>query len=85
MPYNPNLPQENTLIDAAQMREQLQALNADTQTRATQAALAAALASTSNNTNGVATLGQSADSNYNQSQIQDILNKLDELITALRR
>ncbi|MGB8166847.1 MAG: hypothetical protein WCF18_05110 [Chthoniobacteraceae bacterium] len=85
MPYDPNLPQENTLIDAAQMRAQLQALNADTQTRVTQGELAAAIAGTSNNSNAVGTLGQGADSSYNQTQIQDILNKLDELINALRR
>ncbi len=40
---------------------------------------------TSNNSNGVGTLGQSADSNYQQSQMQDVMNKLDELINALRR
>ncbi len=40
---------------------------------------------TSNNTNGVSTLGQSADFNYNQSQMQDVLNKLDEFINAARR
>lgn len=85
MPFDPNLPQENTLIDAVQMRAQLQALNDDTQTRATQGDLAAAIAGTSANSNSVGTLGQGADSSYNQTQIQDILNKLDELINALRR
>lgn len=39
----------------------------------------------SNNTNNVSTLGQSADGSYNQTQMQDVLNKLDELISALRR
>jgi len=47
--------------------------------------LAEAIAATSNNSNGVATLSQSADGSYNQTQTQDILNKLDELIQALRR
>jgi hypothetical protein len=32
----------------------------------------------------VSTLGQGADESYNQSQMQDVLNKLDELIKALR-
>lgn len=49
------------------------------------AALASAIGGTSNNSNGVATLGQSADPNYQQSQIQDLINKVDELINALRR
>jgi hypothetical protein len=40
---------------------------------------------TSANTNAVSTLSQPADSNYNQTQMQDMLNKMNELITALRR
>lgn len=51
----------------------------------TNAALASAIGGTSNNSNAVATLGQSADPNYQQSQIQDLINKVDELINALRR
>ena len=43
------------------------------------------LSQTSNNTNNVATLGQTEDSSYNQQQMQDVLNKLDELMNALRR
>lgn len=43
------------------------------------------IAGTSNNTNNVSTPGQSADSNYNQSQMQDVLNKLDEFLNAARR
>jgi hypothetical protein len=44
-----------------------------------------AISGTSNNSNGVSTLGQGADGSYNQSQMQDVLNKLDELINAPRR
>ena len=51
----------------------------------TAAALAAAITTTSSNTNNVTTLGQSAEGNYNPTQMQDVLSKLDELITALRR
>ena len=71
------------------MRSQLTALNADIQQRATindlNNAIANALAQMSNNSNGVSTMGQGADGSYNQSQMQDVLNKLDELINALRR
>ena len=71
------------------MRSQLTSLNADIQQRATindlNNAVANAIAGTSNNSNGVGTLGQGADGGYNQSQMQDVLNKLDELINALRR
>ncbi len=71
------------------MRAQFIALNADAQTRATTAevnsAISSAVAGTSSNSNNVATLNQSADYNYNQTQMQDVLNKLDELINTLRR
>ncbi len=33
----------------------------------------------------MATLGQTADANYQPAQIQDLINKVDELIGALRR
>ncbi|MDZ4405461.1 hypothetical protein [Prosthecobacter sp.] len=48
-------------------------------------AISNAISGTSNNTNSVSTLGQSADFNYSQSQMQDVLNKLDEFINAARR
>ena len=49
------------------------------------AAISNAVSGTSNNSNAVSTLNQSADSNYNPSQIQALMDKMDELITALRR
>ena len=76
MPFDPNLPQEDTLVDAAQMRDQLNGLND---------AIANGIAGTSSNSNAVGTLAQAADGNYNQGQIQSILDKIDELINALRR
>jgi hypothetical protein len=51
----------------------------------TKAALAGAIAGTSNNSKAVTTIGQSADPNYQQSEIQDLINKVDALINALRR
>jgi hypothetical protein len=44
-----------------------------------------ALSSTSANTNGVGTLGLTANPDYDQSQLQQLANKVDELINALRR
>ena len=85
MPFDPSLPQENTLIDAVQMRQQLNALNDDIQTRATHAELSTAIEGTSANTNNVTTLNMNAEPNYEQNQIQAILQKLDEVILALRR
>jgi hypothetical protein len=48
-------------------------------------ATANAMAQTSNNSNGVGTLGSGADGGYNHQPMQDIINKVDELINALRR
>jgi len=48
-------------------------------------ALIGTLSQTSNNSNGVAMMGESADASYNQPQMQNLLNKMDELINALRR
>ena len=87
--FDPTKPANNSPNSSAEMRVQLTSLNADIQQRATQAelanAVANAIAGTSTNSNGVATLGLSADGSYNQSQMQQALDKLDELINALRR
>jgi hypothetical protein len=87
--FDPTKPANNTPLSSAEMRSQLTSLNADIQQRATfgdvNSAVAVALSQTSNNSNGVSTMGQSADTNYQQWQMQMLFDKLDELITALRR
>jgi hypothetical protein len=89
MPFDPTKPANNSPNSSAEMRSQLTSLNADIQQRATfndlNNAIANALAQTSNNSNGVSTLGQSADGSYQQWQMQMLFDKLDELINALRR
>ena len=47
--------------------------------------LASAIQTTSTNSNSVSTLNQQADGNYNFSQLQQVMDKVDELINALRR
>jgi hypothetical protein len=47
--------------------------------------LATAIATTSSNSNSIGTIGQVADQSYNPAQIQDLINKVDALILALRR
>jgi len=141
MPYDPSLPVEGTLIDAAQMRSQLQGLhdeiaaaagvtsaqvdNTNTGSPGTaatatvsltggvlhfdfsipagqngevtqsqlsndlvncqNAAVNTALPLTSNNSNGVGLLGMSISDPPTQGEVQNIANRLDELINALRR
>lgn len=48
-------------------------------------AINGALSQTSNNSNNVAALGEAADGIYNQTQMQNLISKVDELINALRR
>ena len=143
--FDPNLPQENTVADAAQMRSQFNGLKALIDAvpagppgpegpqgpagpagpegpmgatgpegpqgpqgpqgdpggppgpegpqgppgEVTQADLNNAelnmLSQSSANSNGVNTLGLTADGSYNPTQMQDLINKVDELINSLRR
>ena len=89
MPFDPSKPTNNSPASSAEMRSQLTSLNADIQQRATindlNNAIANALQQTSNNSNGVGTMGIGADGGYNQQQMQDLINKVDELINTLRR
>jgi hypothetical protein len=87
--FDPTYPPTNAEIDSAPLRAQLNALNDDIQTRSTvtqmNATVQSALGSTSSNSNSVATLNVMADTNYNYHQMQDVINKLDQLINTLRR
>jgi hypothetical protein len=47
--------------------------------------LFSAISGTSNNSNSVAQIGGTATSEYDPAQMQEVLNKVDELIGALRR
>jgi len=80
MPFDPSKPADHSPLAAAEMRSQLTGLS-----QMINDVVGTAIAGTSNNSNNVNTLGQGADGNYNPSQMQDVINKLDELITALRR
>ena len=48
-------------------------------------AINTAASTSSNNSNAVGQMSLSVDPNYNQSQMQQMADKLDELIMALRR
>ena len=85
MPFDPTIPQENTPIDAAPMREQFNSLKALVDACATSVDLANAVQGTSANSNGVGSIAMNVDPDYNQNQLQMVVNKLEELISALRR
>ena len=80
MPFDPTKPANNSPLSSAEMRSQLTGLNDNIQ-----AVVNAAISNTSANSNSVGQLGMSADGSYNQTQMQQVLDKLDELINALRR
>ena len=87
MPFNPTLPADHSPLVAAQMRSQLNGLNDLIALNFTNATnyTNGVLAGTSSNSNGVATLGLSVSNPPQQSEVQAIADKLDELINALRR
>ena len=101
MPFDPNLPQELTEIDAAQMRSQLNALKAlidalsshvddvvngyNTTLIDIEQKEATDFADTSRNSNAVSTLGLVVSDPPTQAQVQSLADKVDELILALRR
>jgi len=80
MPYDPNIPADHAPLSSAVMRANLSALNQDWIN-----GVNSAIASSSNNSNAVATLSEGASGSYDPSQMQRVLDKIDELINALRR
>jgi hypothetical protein len=78
MPFDPTKPAPNAPNSSAEMRSQLSSLHADIQQRAT-------IPGTSNNSNAVGTLGMIVSDPPTQSEMQQIADKMDELINALRR
>ena len=91
MPFDPTKPGFGSPDSSAEMRDQLNALKALFDAQAAtlanlQAQIAAAIGASSNNSNGVGTLGLTIANNPpQQSEVQPIADKLDELINALRR
>ena len=98
MPFDPAKPAANAPLSSAEMRDQLNALKAlidaqaaainaqSAQLASLQAQLSNSIAGTSSNSNAVANLSLTINNNPpQQSDVQPIADKLDELITALRR
>ena len=98
MPFDPAKPAFGSPDSSAEMRDQLNALKALIDAQAAQIAslsaqladvpnqIAAAITATSSNSNGVGNLALSIINNpTQQSDVQPIADKVDELINALRR
>jgi hypothetical protein len=80
MPFDPTKPANNSPASSAEMRSQLTGLN-DNITNAVNAAISG----TSANSNGVSTLNLIISDPPQQWELQQVSDKLDELINALRR
>jgi hypothetical protein len=97
MAFDPTLPVNDSLIVAAELRSQFTGLKTEIDALPTQAqlsndlvncqnaAVSTVLPLTSNNSNLVSPLTLTADASYEQSQLQTVIDKIDELINALRR
>ncbi len=91
MPFDPNKPAPGDDLDALLIRAQFNELKALIDAQAAQIAnlqaqLNAAIAGTSNNSNGVDNLSLTINNNPPQQfEVQPIADKVDELINALRR
>ena len=91
MPFDPSKPTPGDDLDAVLIRNQLNALKALIDAQAAQIAnlqaqLNAAIAASSNNSNGVGNLSLTINNNPPQLwEVQPIADKVDELINALRR
>jgi biopolymer transport protein ExbD len=89
MPFDPSQPAENSPLSSAVIRDQLTSLNDLISGKPSNAevsnAISQALQGTSNNSNAVGQMSISADGSYNPTQLQQVMDKLDELILALRR
>ena len=91
MAFDPSKPAPGDDLDAVLVRNQLNALKALIDAQAAQIAclqaqLNAAIGGTSSNSNGVGNLSLTINNNPpQQSEVQPIADKVDELINSLRR
>jgi hypothetical protein len=98
MPFDPNYPPLNAPLQSAPMRNQFNALNdkieavpagpqgpQGTPGEVTQAALDAAIAGTSNNSNPVSNLVWEPNDPPTADDLRTLRDKINELINALRR
>jgi hypothetical protein len=86
MAFDPTLPVNNSQISSTELRNQFTGLKAlvDSNANAATSALNTAIDGTAMNPS-VTTLSQSISNPPTQAQVQNIQNKLNELITALIR
>ena len=82
MPFDPSLPADNSLASAGEMRNQLNSLKAILDTCPDDAGVEAI---TAGQCLGVNYLGLTVSDPPTQAEVQSIADKLDEILTSLRR
>jgi hypothetical protein len=86
MAYDPTLPANNSLISSTELRSQLQGLKTLIDQKTTLTEVNSAITQQSSaNSNGVFALGMNVSDPPTQSEVQEIADKIDELLAALKR
>ena len=86
MSYDPTKPVENTPLDAAEMRSQFAGLMDEIQQRALSVDVGdSIIAQSAGPVSDVDLLSMSVSNPPTQAQVQALANKMDELLTALKR
>ena len=84
MPYNPSLPADASLVDAGELRNQFSGLQTNIQTKANEDDCVGRLALCAVKPTVVDGLGLVANPSYDPAQLQQIADKLDELLAVLK-
>jgi hypothetical protein len=89
VPFDPTKPAAHSPLSSEEMRDQLNALKEEIDARPTASELGEAIGGgvngSSANTNSVSTLGFTVSDPPTQSEMQQVLEKLNEFINAARR
>ena len=90
MPFDPNYPQDGQLIDATDFRNQFNALKAlidtlQSQINALQGQISALIPDTPHNCASVGDLSLSLSNPTQSFEVQQLIDKINELLNALRR
>jgi hypothetical protein len=86
MPYDPTLPASHSPIVSAELRNQFAGLKTLIDGKTTSAQVTDAINQQSSaNSNGVFALGMNVSDPPTQGEVQEIADKIDELLAALKR
>ncbi|TAK96647.1 MAG: hypothetical protein EPO07_14295 [Verrucomicrobia bacterium] len=86
MAFDPTKPANGALIVSAELRSQLTSLKTEIDTKTDAAAVSAQITNeAAGECSGIGWLGMTVSNPPTQAQVQTLANKIDDLISALRR